>query len=142
VGNQRRHILSKALGPLEEQIMEVTWRASDVGIHEVYEAVQEGQPIAYATVATTMYRLTRKGFLDHGTRRAHRFTARITREQYAHSIAEYLVNWLVTHFPDHTVAYFVDRAAEDEEVIKHLRLEIARRRSSDESRRSPSVTGH
>jgi predicted transcriptional regulator len=132
VRHSRRHILSKALGPLEEEIMEVTWRAGDVTIRDVHEVLQEGEPIAYTTVATTMHRLTQKGFLArHRTRRACGYAARVTREQYASSIAESVLDWLVTHFPGPTVDYFVDRMEDDKEVMEHLRLEISRRRSTE-----------
>jgi hypothetical protein len=39
-----------------------------------------------------------------------------------------VVDWLVSHFPDPAVAYFVDRVEkEDEEVIERLREAIERR---------------
>jgi predicted transcriptional regulator len=65
---------------------------------------------------TTMTRLADKGFLsrveDHP---AHRFSARVTQEQYASSTVRSVVDWLVEHFRDPAVAYFIDRVGEDDE---------------------------
>jgi predicted transcriptional regulator len=128
---RRRHSLSEVLGPLEAEIMDVVWDESEVTVRDVHRALNEQRPIAYTTVMTTLGRLTDKGLLrraeDHP---AHRFSPLVSREQYARSTVKSVVDWLVSHFPDPAVAYFVDRVEEDDEhVIERLREAIEQRKT-------------
>jgi hypothetical protein len=53
----------------------------------------------------------------------------VSREEYASSTVKSVVDWLVQHFPDPAVAYFVDKVGnEDEDVIARLREAIDQRR--------------
>jgi predicted transcriptional regulator len=79
---------------------------------------------------TTLGRLADKGFVKRiEDQPAHRYRALVSREQYARSTVKSVVDWLVNHFPDPAVAYFVDRVEkEDERVIERLRDAIDQRR--------------
>jgi predicted transcriptional regulator len=130
---RRRQPLSAVLGPLETDVMDIIWDKDEVTVRDVYLELKEARTIAYTTVMTTMGRLTEKGLLhrteDHP---AHRYSALITREQYARSTVKSVVDWLVSHFPDPAVAYFVDRVEEeDERVIESLREAIEQRDPKD-----------
>lgn len=130
---RRKHTLADVLGPLESEIMDVVWDAGEVTVRDVHRALNENRPIAYTTVMTTLGRLTDKGLLRRTEDQpAHRYSALVSREEYASSTVKNVVDWLVQHFPDPAVAYFVDKVEkEDEEVIERLREAIDQRRDTD-----------
>ncbi len=132
---RRKHTLADVLGPLESEIMDVVWDAGEVTVRDVHRTLNEGRPIAYTTVMTTLGRLTDKGILSRiESQPAHRYKALLSREQYARSTVKSVVDWLLGHFPDPAVAYFIDRVEkEDEDVIDRLRQAIEERRRGSES---------
>lgn len=131
---RRKHSLSEVLGPLEAEIMEVVWARAEVTVRDVHRALNRKRAIAYTTVMTTLGRLTDKGLLERTEDQpAHRYSARVSREQYARSTVKSVVDWLISHFPDPAVAYLIDRVErEDERVIERLREAIDQRRSDGE----------
>ncbi len=130
---RRKHTLADVLGPLESEIMDVVWDAGEVTVRDVHRALNESRPIAYTTVMTTLGRLTDKGLLRRvEDQPAHRYSALVSREEYASSTVKSVVDWLVQHFPDPAVANFVDKVEkEDEVVIERLREAIDQRRETD-----------
>ncbi len=128
---RRKHSLGDVLGPLESEIMEVVWELDEVTVRDVHDRLSATREIAYTTVMTTLGRLTDKSLLRrHESQPAHHYAPLVTRDQYAHSTVKSVVDWLIGHFPDPAVAYFLDRVEkEDEEVIRHLRRAIDERRS-------------
>ena len=131
---RRKHSLSEVLGPLEADIMEVVWERGEVTVRDVHQALNRRRPIAYTTVMTTLGRLTDKGLLERTEDQpAHRYSALVTRDQYARSTVKSVVDWLINHFPDPAVAYLIDRVErEDERVIERLKRAIDQRRSDGE----------
>lgn len=129
---RRKHSLSEVLGPLEEDIMEAVWETGVVTVRDVHRALRDGRPVAYTTVMTTLGRLAEKGFLRRiEDQPAHRYVALVSRDQYARSTVKSVVDWLVGHFPEPAVAYFLDRVErEDEEVIDRLRHAIEERKAT------------
>jgi predicted transcriptional regulator len=127
---RRRHTLAEVLGPLEAEIMEVVWDRGEVTVRDVHRALEASRPIAYTTVMTTLGRLADKGLLRRREEQpAHRYIPIMSREQYARVTVKSVVDWLIGHFPDPAVAYFVDRVErEDERVIERLREAIEQRR--------------
>ena len=127
---RRKHSLSEVLGPLEAEIMDVVWDSGDVTVRDVHEALSAQRSIAYTTVMTTLGRLTDKGLLRRiEAQPAHHYNAVVSRDQYASSTVKSVVDWLLGHFPDPAVAYFIDRVEEeDEEAIDRLRQAIDERR--------------
>lgn len=127
---RRKHSLADVLGPLEAEIMDVVWEQGDVTVRDVHQALNDRRPIAYTTVMTTLGRLADKGLLERvEAQPAHHYTALMTRDQYARSTVKSVVDWLVSHFPDPAVAYFLDRVEkEDEEVVERLKQAIDQRR--------------
>lgn len=128
---RRKHSLSDVLGPLETEIMEVVWDLDEVTVRDVHDRLQSKRPIAYTTVMTTLGRLTDKGLLKRvDGQPAHHYLPLVSREQYARSTVKSVVDWLIGHFPDPAVAYFLDRVEkEDTQVIEHLRRAIDERKS-------------
>ncbi len=128
---RRKHSLADVLGPLEAEIMEVVWDAGEVTVRDVHQALGDARPLAYTTVMTTLGRLADKGLVRRiEAQPAHHYRALVSREQYARSTVKSVVDWLVNHFPDPAVAYFVDRVEkEDDRVIERLRDAIDQRRA-------------
>lgn len=128
---RRKHSLAEVLGPLEAEIMDVVWDSGEVTVRDVHKSLGLSRPLAYTTVMTTLGRLADKGLVKRiEDQPAHRYVALVTREQYARSTVKSVVDWLVVHFPDPAVAYFIDRVEkEDEEVIDRLRDAIDQRRT-------------
>ena len=132
--SRRKHTLAAVLGPLETEIMEVVWSLGDVTVRDVHGRIQEKRTIAYTTVMTTLGRLADKGLVKRIEEQpAHRYLPMVSREQYARSTVKSVVDWLIGHFPDPAVAYFLDRVErEDEHVIERLREVIDERRSNED----------
>ncbi len=128
---RRKHTLAEVLGPLEAEIMDAVWDQGEVTVRDVHQSLRKLRPIAYTTVMTTLGRLADKGFVRRvEDQPAHRYSALVTRDQYARSTVKSVVDWLVKHFPDPAVAYFVDRVeAEDEDVIERLQEAIEARKA-------------
>ena len=126
---RRRQPLADVLGPLEAEVMSVVWDSDEVTVRDVHKALSKKRNIAYTTVMTTMGRLTDKGLLRRVEEQpAHRYFPEVSREQYAKSTVTSVVDWLVNHFRDPAVAYFIDKVeAEDEKVIESLREAIEQR---------------
>ncbi len=129
---RRKHSLADVLGPLETEIMDVVWDQGEVTVRDVHRALSEDRSIAYTTVMTTLGRLSDKGLLERREDQpAHRYSARLSREQYARSTVKSVVDWLVSHFPDPAVAYLIDQVEKgDDEVIERLRSAIGERRDA------------
>lgn len=130
---RRKHSLADVLGPLEAEIMDVVWDSGEVTVRDVHGALEEIHPLAYTTVMTTLGRLADKGLVRRiEDQPAHRYSALISHDEYARSTVKSVVDWLVSHFPDPAVAYFVDRVEEeDQRVIERLRDAIDQRRVKD-----------
>ncbi len=126
---RRRQPLADVLGPLEGEVMEVVWDRREATVRDVHRALAGKRRIAYTTVMTTMGRLTEKGLLKRVEEQpAHHYFPAVSREQYANSAVKSVVDWLVNHFRDPAVAYFIDRVEEeDEAVIDSLREAIQQR---------------
>ena len=126
---RRRQPLADVLGPLEAEVMDIVWDRREATVRDVHRALADKRRIAYTTVMTTMGRLTEKGLLKRVEEQpAHHYFPAVSREQYASSAVKSVVDWLVNHFRDPAVAYFIDRVEkEDEAVIDSLREAIKQR---------------
>ena len=131
---RRKHTLADVLGPLETDIMEVVWDRGEVTVRDVHQWLESTRSIADTTVMTTLGRLADKGLVRRiEDQPAHRYSALISREEYARSTVKSVVDWLVTRFPDPAVAYFLDRVEEEDDlVIDKLRDAIEQRRAQGE----------
>ena len=128
--------------------MDYIWESGEVTVRDVHEALQARRDeatsdapkgsIAYTTVMTTMVRLNEKGLLTRSEEsQAHRYSARVTKEEYARSTLTSVMDWLVNQFGEPALAYFLDRVEEDNDrVLDSLREAIeerdARNRRSDD----------
>ena len=126
---KRRQPFAALLGPLEAEVMEAVWVRGEVTVRDVDFALNESRQVAYTTVMTTMGRLAEKGFLHRvETQPAHRYSALVTRDEYASNAVKSVLDWLLGQFGEPAVAYFVDRVGrKDERLIESLREAIVRR---------------
>ncbi len=87
-------VASTALGHLERQVLEETWRRGDTSVRDVFIAFEER--VAYTTLMTTLDRLFKKGLL--GRRKAGRaflYSPLVTREELEQGIREDVIDGLL-----------------------------------------------
>jgi predicted transcriptional regulator len=130
---RRQTPLAAVLGPLETEVMEAVWDGGEVTVRDVQRVLTRQRPVAYTTVMTTMGRLADKGFLRRiEVQPAHRYSALLSRDQYAQTTVSSILDWLVGQFGDPAVAYFVDRLEkEDAALLNTLREAIESRKRAD-----------
>lgn len=129
--SKRGRELEGLLGPLETDVMEITWRIGDATVRDVHAELAETREIAYTTVMTTMTRLAAKGLLVRDTTAlAHRYRPALSREEYAETTVTSVIDWLVDRFPTPAMQYFVDVMDDgsDPDTMRALRDRIDRRR--------------
>lgn len=130
---RRKQPLAAVLGSLETEVMNVVWSRGEVTVRAVQEVLDDSRPVAYTTVMTTMGRLADKGLLRRVEgRRAHRYSALLSKDQYARTAVKSVVDWLVGQFQEPAVAYLVDRL-EDEHLLDSLKEAMEQRRAADEA---------
>ena len=86
--------MTKPLGHLQLQVMEVVWRLEPTTVPQVHEILSQSRKIAYTTVLTTMRGLERRGMVRHegqGTAKAYVYHSVVSREEYAASSVNQLV---------------------------------------------------
>ena len=131
---KRRSQLQGLLGPLESDVMETVWKLGDTTVRDVHEALMARRDLAYTTVMTTMARLASKGLLARDTSGlAHRYSATVSRDEYARSTVTSVVDWLVDRFPEPAMSYFM-QVVEDEGAAStdELRQKIEQLRIREE----------
>lgn len=130
---RRRPLLADVLGPLENDVMDVVWERREATVRDVHAALKRRREIAYTTVMTTMGRLAEKGFLRRAEDQpAYRYFPVVSREQYEKSTVKSVVDWLISHFREPAVAYFIDRVeSEDSLVIEQLKDAIKQAESKE-----------
>jgi len=89
-----REVASLALGPLEREVLEVTWRRGETRVRDVFSAFDE--KVAYTTVMTTLDRLYKKRLLSRRKEgRAFLYSPLFTREELEQGIREDLIDGLL-----------------------------------------------
>lgn len=118
-----REIATSALGKLERQVMEETWRLGEVSVRDIHRAFEER--IAYTTLMTTLDRLFKKKLLERRKDgRAFVYVPAVTRDELDRGIKEDLVDGLLGHGADGiepVLACIVDTLSErDRELLDEL----------------------
>lgn len=112
-----------ALGRLERQVLEETWRRGETSVRDIFGAFD--QRIAYTTVMTTLDRLYKKRLLRRRKDgRAFLYSALVTREEFERVIAEDVIDGLLGRAADGVepvLACIVDAVSEhDRELLDEL----------------------
>ena len=116
--------LSKVLGDLESEIMEILWEKNYHTVREVYEELRLKKKIAYTTVMTIMGRLAEKGLLKidkEGT--AYRYTPALSRKEFEKETVKKVLDSVIDFNNEGVVNYFMDKIAAqgiDNEKLKML----------------------
>ena len=118
-----REIACFALGKLERQVLEETWRLGEVSVRDVHRAFEER--IAYTTLMTTLDRLFKKNLLERRKDgRAFLYSALVSRDEFERGIKEDVVDGLLGHGADGVqpvLACIVDTITErDRELLDEL----------------------
>ena len=116
-------VASLALGKLERQVLDETWRRREVSVRDIYIAF--GERIAYTTLMTTLDRLYKKRLLDRRKDgRAFLYSAVVSRDDLDRGIKEDVVDGLLGHGADGVepvLACIVDTISErDRELLDEL----------------------
>lgn len=130
---RRNDPIETLLGPLEQDVMEAVWELGESTVRDVHGLLAADRKIAYTTVMTTMTRLASKGLLLRDTDSlAHRYRPAVSREHYARSTVEGVMDWLLDRFPEPAAAYLADVVdGVDDEGLAELRAAAARRRDRE-----------
>ena len=89
-----REVASLALGKLERQVLDETWRRGEVSVRDIYVAFEER--IAYTTLMTTLDRLYKKRLLDRRKDgRAFFYSPSVSRAEFEHGIREDVIDGLL-----------------------------------------------
>jgi predicted transcriptional regulator len=118
-----REIACFALGKLERQVMEETWRLGEASVRDVYRAFDER--IAYTTLMTTLDRLFKKKLLERRKDgRAFVYAPVVSCDDLDRGIKEDVVDGLLGHGADGVepvLACIVDTISErDRELLDEL----------------------
>ena len=136
-----REVVSRTLGTLEREVMEVAWRRGEVSVRDVNTAFAEGT--AYTTLMTTLDRLHKKGLLNRRKDgRAFVYSPRVSPEEFDQGVARDVIDWLLDRRTDSAapvLACIVEAVSEhDRKLLDELdRLVKEKRR---ELRRKPTGT--
>lgn len=132
---KRRTQIDGLLGPLETEVMEAVWGLGEATVRDVHLSLANDRDLAYTTVMTTMSRLAAKGLLDRDTSGlAHRYSAVLSRDEYARSTVHSVVDWLVDRFPEPAISYFVEVVSDEgaDATVSRLRSMVDELRASED----------
>ena len=118
-----REIACFALGKLERQVLEETWRLGEVSVRDIYRAFDE--KVAYTTLMTTLDRLFKKNLLERRKDgRAFVYAAVLSQADIDQGIKEDVIDGLLGHGADGVgpvLACIVDTISErDRELLDEL----------------------
>ena len=122
---------SLALGKLERQVLDETWRSGEVTVREVYTAF--GENVAYTTLMTTLDRLYKKRLLQRRKDgRAFLYSPAVSRAEFEHGIREDVIDGLLgrgAEGVEPVLACIVDAVSErDRELLDELDRLIKQKR--------------
>ncbi len=114
--------LSKVLGELESQVMDVVWKGGEIKGREVYEEIKKTRDIALTTVLTVLERLTEKGLVEKVKESAtYTFKPTCTKDEFAGSVSRQVLRGVMELWSGSAVASFVDILAEkDPDELERL----------------------
>ena len=111
-----------ALGPLERQVLDETWRLGEVSVRDI--CLTFGEQVAYTTIMTTLDRLYKKRLLERRkSGRAFLYSPAVSREQLETGIREDVIEGLLdgTERIQPVLACIVNAVSErDREMLDEL----------------------
>ncbi len=124
--------LTKLLGELEAEVMDLAWSLGRVLVRDVHERLNAKRPLAYTTVMTTMGRLHRKGLLQR-ERESNYYIYRptFTREEFIRRVTGTVLDGLLEDFSRPVLSHLVEAIGKTDEARLRELEEIIRQRRSD-----------
>src|SRR5216117_38585 len=124
-------VASLALGKLERQVLDQTWRRGEVSVRDIYVAFDE--QVAYTTLMTTLDRLYKKKLLQRRKDgRAFLYSPAVSRAEFEHGIREDVIDGLLgrgAEGVEPVLACIVDAVSErDRELLDELDRLIKQKR--------------
>src|SRR5262249_21236350 len=104
--------ITKVLGPLETEIMQVVWRLGQATVADVHRELRSRRDIAYTTVMTSMGRLADKKILSKrkiGVRFL--YTPALDESEVVDLVVKNVMDSLVTEFKEPVFRYIVNYVA-------------------------------
>lgn len=106
--------LHTMLSPLECDILEVLWKKNDAKVRDIYKVVRKKRKVALTSIAVILDRLHKRNLvnrkIESGRGGYHYiYEAKITRNDFEHSIVESTVDKLIECFGPTAVNYFHER---------------------------------
>jgi len=112
-------VASLALGKLERQVLDETWRRGEVSVREVFVSFEER--VAYTTLMTTLDRLYKKRLLDRRKDgRAFLYCPAVSPEEFEHGITQDVIDGLLGNGAEciePVLACIVDKVSEREREL-------------------------
>lgn len=114
--------LTRVLGELETEIMEITWGKGRATVRNVYEELLSQREIAYTTVMTIMTRLADKGLLTKEKEgQAYIYTPVCSQEEFTQTLVGEIIDGLLADYEEEAFAHFLGRLKdEDENKLEEL----------------------
>jgi predicted transcriptional regulator len=118
--------LSKVLGFLEAEIMDVVWGKDLATVRETREALKKKKAYSFNTIMTVMNRLVEKKLLDKKeVGGSFAYSAAVKRETFTHDVTKSVVSAIVRDGALFQMAAFVEAIREcSEEDLASLRRMI------------------
>lgn len=115
--------MSRTLGKLEREVMEVAWSRGEVSVRDVNSAFAEGT--AYTTLMTTLDRLHKKGLLNRRKDgRAFIYSPRVSPDEFEQGVDLDVIDWLLgrrTEGAEPVLACIVEAVSErDRKLLDEL----------------------
>ena len=123
--------ITKVLGPLESQIMEIVWQRNQATAADVHHEMQatrqrEHRDIAYTTVMTTMSRLYDKHILSRRkVGMSFVYTPAFNETEFVNLVVKNVMDSLVGEYGEPVFRYFVEYVAQDAQMRAELNRVLA-----------------
>ncbi len=126
--NPSKDGITKVLGPLEAEIMQVIWQLGRATVSEVHRVLLSKRDIAYTTVMTTMSRLSQKNVLKRERKgMSYLYSPAMPESEFAGAVVKSVLDSLFSEFGDSAFKYLVSyiqdsdesRIAQIEEALKN-----------------------
>jgi predicted transcriptional regulator len=116
--------LSKVLGDLETEIMEIMWRDEQAMVRDVHKELVKRREIAYTTVMTVMGRLVEKKILAREqVGNAYVYSPRISKNDFCKLVVREVIDGLLDEFAEPAISHFISRLSQVEDETQLKRLE-------------------
>ncbi len=114
--------MREGLGELQLQVMEIVWQRGSATVAEVHEELGRTRALAYTTALSTLRGLERRGHVSHTREgRAHRFHARVSREDYTRQRVDRLVSTLFSGQAEKLMSHLLGSETLDPKTLGGIR---------------------